>query len=108
MNDKTWGIGPPELEDCRPLRSDIDRAGTHDFCSDLAWDDLDTFLIQVDKENSMEFPLDFLHYLYNYYMVYALLSHTYHVTHHVMSCDVTLWLPVMWRCYTAREFSAEM
>ena len=32
-----------------------------------------------DKENSMEFLLDFLHYLYNYYMVYALLSHTYHV-----------------------------
>jgi len=27
----------------------------------------------------MEFPLDFVHYLYNYYMVYALLSHTYHV-----------------------------
>ena len=23
-------------------------------------------------------------YLYNYYMVCALLSHTYHVTHHVM------------------------
>ena len=45
----------------------------------------------------MEFPLDFLHYLYNYYMVCALLSHTHHVTHHVtyhvifhcdfLSCD---------------------
>ena len=44
----------------------------------------------IDKENSIEFPLDFLHYLYNYYMVYALLSHAYHVTHHVTSCDVTL------------------
>ena len=40
----------------------------------------------LDKENSIEFPLDFLHYLYNYYMVCALFSHTYHVT----SCDVTL------------------
>jgi len=41
----------------------------------------------IDKENSIEFLLDFLHYLYNYYMVCALLFHTYHVTHHVMSCD---------------------
>ena len=40
----------------------------------------------IDKENSIEFPLNFLHYLYNYYMVCALLSHTYHVT----SCDVML------------------
>ena len=38
----------------------------------------------------MEFPLDFLYYLYNYYMVCALFSHTYHVTRHVMSCDVML------------------
>jgi len=28
----------------------------------------------------MEFPLDFLYYLYNYYMVCVLLSHTHHVT----------------------------
>ena len=41
-------------------------------------------LLAVDKENSMEFSLDFLHYLYNYYMVCALLSHTYHVMWH---CD---------------------
>ena len=27
----------------------------------------------------MEFLLDFVHYLYNYYMVCALISHTYHV-----------------------------
>jgi len=38
----------------------------------------------------MEFLLDFLHYLYNYYMVCALLSHTYHVTYHVTLCDVTV------------------
>jgi len=35
----------------------------------------------------MEFLLDSVHYLYNYYMVCVLLSHTYHVT---SSCDVTL------------------
>jgi len=34
----------------------------------------------INKENSIEFLLDFLHYLYNYYMVCALLSHAYHVT----------------------------
>jgi len=44
-------------------------------------------LSAFDKENSMEFPLDFLHYLYNYYMVCALLSHAYHVTYHVTPCD---------------------
>jgi len=44
----------------------------------------------IDKENSIEFSLDLLHYLYNYYMVCALFSHAYHVTHHVTSCDVTL------------------
>ena len=48
-----------------------------------------------DKENSIEFPLDFLHYLYNYYMVCTLLSHTYHVTHHVMSCDCDYMTLVM-------------
>ena len=32
----------------------------------------------LDKENSIEFPLDFLHYLYNYYMVCVLSSHAYH------------------------------
>jgi len=46
--------------------------------------------LAIDKENSIEFPLDFLHYLYNYYMVCALLPHAYHVTYHVTSCDVTL------------------
>jgi len=40
----------------------------------------------LDKENSIEFPLDFKHYLYNYYMVCALFSHVYHVT----LCDVIL------------------
>jgi len=46
--------------------------------------------LAIDKENSIEFLLDFLHYLYNYYIVCALSSHAYHVTNHVMSCDVTL------------------
>jgi len=44
----------------------------------------------LDKENSIEFSLDFLYYLYNYYIVCALFSHTYHVTHHVTSCDMML------------------
>ena len=47
-------------------------------------------LSAFDKENSIEFLLDFLHYLYNYYMVCALFSHAHHVTNHVTSCDVTL------------------
>jgi len=45
-------------------------------------------LSAFDKENSIEFLLDFLHYLYNYYMVCALLFHTYHVIYHVASCDI--------------------
>jgi len=48
------------------------------------------FRSAIDKENSIEFSLDFLHYLYNYYMVCALFSHTYHVIHYVISCDVML------------------
>ena len=44
----------------------------------------------------MEFLLDFLHYLYNYYMVRALFSHAYHVTHHVTSCDVTVFVWHLW------------
>jgi len=40
----------------------------------------------------MEFLLFSVHYLYNYYMVCALLFHTYHVTHHVTSCHVTVAL----------------
>ena len=63
-----------------------------DMCSDLAWDDLNTLLIWVNKENSIEFLLFSIHYLYNYYMVCALLSHTYHVTYHVMwQCDFLLY-----------------
>jgi len=57
--------------------------GWGESCSDLAWDNLIILQVQVDKENSMEFPLDFLHYLYNYYMVCILFSHT----HHVILCD---------------------
>jgi len=42
----------------------------------------------IDKKNSIKFPLDFLHYLYNYYMVCVLSSHAYHVTS--CDCDMTL------------------
>jgi len=52
--------------------------GSHN--SDLAWDDLITPQVQVNKENSIEFLLFSVYYLYNYYMVCALLSHTHHVT----------------------------
>jgi len=38
----------------------------------------------------MKFPLDFLYYLYNYYIVCALFSHTHHVTSHVTLCDMIL------------------
>jgi len=40
----------------------------------------------IDKENSIELLLDSLYYLYNYYIVCALLFYAYHVT----SCDVIL------------------
>jgi len=48
-------------------------------------------LIQVDKENLMKFLLDFLYYLYNYYMVCVLFSHTHHMTS--CDCDMTLSCP---------------
>ena len=61
--------------------------------NDLAWDDLITLQVWVDKKNSMEFLLDSIYYLYNYYMVCVPLSHTHHVT---LSCDVTLWHCGVW------------
>ena len=47
---------------------------------DLDWDTLELLLVWVDKENSMEFPLNFLYYLYNYYMVCILSPHSSYVT----------------------------
>ena len=47
----------------------------------------------------MKFLLNFLYYLYNYYMVYVLFSHTYHVTHHVMQHYDTLFM-WLWLCDT--------
>ena len=58
----------------------IERMKKIQECSDLAQDDLTTLLVWVDKENSMEFLLNFLHYLYNYCMVCALSSHSPYVT----------------------------
>ena len=46
----------------------------------LGCDDLGLLLVWVDKENSMEFPLNFLYYLYNYYIVCALSSRSSHMT----------------------------
>ena len=31
-----------------------------------------------------------------WHIVCTLLSYVYYVTHHVTSCDMTLWLPTMW------------
>ena len=61
-----------------------------DNCSNLASDNLIILQVWVNKENSIEFPLDFVHYLYNYYMVCALLSYTYHVTQpcDILICDI--------------------
>ena len=50
------------------------------ICKDLDWDILELLLVWGDKENSMEFLLNFLYYLYNYYMVCALSSHSSQVT----------------------------
>jgi len=55
--------------------------------SRLSREHLIPLLIWVDKKNLIEFSFNFVYYLYNYYMVYAILSHAYHVT---SSCDVTL------------------
>ena len=57
-------------------------------CSNLI-----TLQVQVNKKNSIEFLLDFLYYLYNYYMVCALFSHTNYMTYHVMVICVSL---VIW------------
>ena len=35
-----------------------------EYCKDLDWDVLELLLVQVDKENSMEFSLIMVHYLY--------------------------------------------
>ena len=59
-------------------------------------------LSAFDKENLIEFLLDFLHYLYNYYMVCALLSHAYHVTCHVTS----MWCDAVTSCHVAWHFPA--
>jgi len=59
-------------------------------------------LLVFDKENSIEFLLDFLHYIYNYYVVMLFDFHGLHVTcqltslSHVVTvtcdliCDITV------------------
>jgi len=42
-------------------------------------------LLVFDKENSIEFPLDLLHYIYNYYVAMLFISHGLHVTHQLTS-----------------------
>ena len=59
-------------------------------------------LSAFDKENSIEFLLDFLHYLYNYYIVCALFSHAYHVMWccDFLSCDPDYVTLVTWHFST--------
>jgi len=59
----------------------------------LSLDDLITLQVQVDKENLIKFPLFSVYYLYNYYMVYVLFSHSYHVTtlYDIIYCDCDPW-----------------
>ena len=54
------------------------------------------------KKNLIEFLLDFLYYLYNYYIVCAVLSHTYHMTCYVTLCDMihVMWLWLMTLSHT--------
>ena len=53
---------------------------TTGYCKDLDWDVLELLLVWVDKKNLMEFLLNFLYYLYNYYMAYVLSFYSFYVT----------------------------
>jgi len=74
-----------------------------------------TIVIAFDKENSIEFPLDLLHYIYNYYMAMLSNSHSLHATHQLTSLlhavtmtydfflynvtiSVTAIIPFLWLC----------
>ena len=52
--------------------------------------DTNTLQVWVDKENLVEFLLDSVYYLYNYYMVCALLFHAHYVTWPCTSWCVTM------------------
>jgi len=54
--------------------------GENPYLKDSSYNNLSLLQVQVNKKNSIEFSLDFVYYLYNYYMVYALLFHAYYVT----------------------------
>jgi len=63
---------------------------TTGYCKDLDWDVLELLLVWVDKKNSIEFPLNFLYYLYNYFMVCVLSSYSPMWLSHVTSPDCDL------------------
>jgi len=44
----------------------------------------------IDKENSIEFPLDLLHYIYSYYMAMLFISYNLHIT-----CQLTPLLHIV-------------
>jgi len=51
----------------------------------LSWNKANCSLLAFDKENLIEFPLDLLYYIYNYYVVMLLISHDLYVTHQLTS-----------------------
>ena len=65
----------------------------------LSWNKANCSLSAFDKENSIEFLLDLLYYIYNYYCGYASYlswSLSYLSTNFfAICCDCDLWLHVM-------------
>jgi len=57
----------------------------------LSWNKANYSLLAFDKENLIEFLLDFLHYIYNYYVAMLFDSHGSYTTHQLTSlshdCD---------------------
>ena len=81
----------------------------------LSWNKANCSLLAFDKENSIEFPLDLLHYIYNYYVAMLSNSHGLHAIYqltslphaitmtydfflHNMTISVTAITPFLWLC----------
>jgi len=47
----------------------------------LSWNKANCSLLVFDKENSIEFPLDLLYYIYNYYVAMLLIFYGFYVTY---------------------------
>ena len=55
----------------------------------LSWNKANCSFISIWQGELDGVLIGFLYYLYNYYMVCALYSHTHHMTSHVTPCDMT-------------------